>query len=357
MASELAFAPSKNRSLRYGLRMSVSPVNQHPFGAIGPVGDLVGPRMPLPYSPYRVFTREDWARLRADTPMTLTFTDIDELSGLIENLSIAEVEHIYLPLSRLLNLYVQASQELHSVSTRFLGRSEDKVPFIIGIAGSVAVGKSTTARVLRALLARWPDHPRVDLITTDGFLWPNAELDRRGLMERKGFPESFDTESLLGFLGEVKSGVEVAKAPVYSHFHYDIMADDYHAIRRPDILIVEGINVLQSARLPTNGDAIPYVSDFFDFSIYLDADSAVIEDWYVERFLKLRETAFRDPDAYFHRYARLDDPEARKLAGEIWRTINFKNLIENILPTRLRAHLILRKSADHHVESVSLRKL
>ena len=317
----------------------------------------VRPRAPLPYSPYRVFTREDWARLRADTPMTLTPKQLDELSGVIENLSVAEVEHVYLPLSRLLNLYVQASQQLHSVSTRFLGRPDDKMPFIIGIAGSVAVGMSTTARVLRALLAQWPDHPRVDLITTDGFLYPNAVLERRGIMTRKGFPESFDTEALLAFLGGVKSGVEVVNAPVYSHFHYDIMPDEVVSVRRPDILIVEGLNVLQSARLPSNGDAIPYVSDFFDFSIYLDADSAVIEDWYIERFLKLRETAFADPAAYFHRYASLNDPEARDMAGDIWRSINLKNLTENILPTRLRAHLILRKSADHHVESVSLRKL
>ncbi|MEM7405084.1 MAG: type I pantothenate kinase [Pseudomonadota bacterium] len=311
----------------------------------------------MPYSPYRVFSREEWARLRADTPMTLAEADLDELSGLIENLSVAEVEHVYLPLSRLLNLYVQAAQELHSVSTRFLDRPDDKMPFIIGIAGSVAVGKSTAARVLRELLARWPDHPRVDLLTTDGFLWPNAELERRGIMDRKGFPESFNTEALLGFLGEVKSGLDEVRAPVYSHFHYDIMADEALTIRRPDILIVEGINVLQAVRLPQRGDAIPYVSDFFDFSIYLDADSAVIEDWYVRRFLKLRETAFQDPDAYFHRYSSLNDAEAKVQATEIWRTINLKNLTEHILPTRLRAHLIMRKGSDHSIESVSLRKL
>jgi type I pantothenate kinase len=314
-------------------------------------------RTPLPYSPYRMFNREQWARLRADTPMTLTATDLDDLSGIIENMSVAEVEHVYLPLSRLLNLYVQAAQELHSVSTRFLGRGDDKMPFIIGIAGSVAVGKSTAARVLRELLARWPDHPRVDLITTDGFLRPNAELEARRIMHRKGFPESFDTQALLTFLGEIKSGVASVDAPVYSHFHYDIVEGEKSSICGPDILIVEGINVLQSARLPVNGDAIPYVSDFFDFSIFIDADSAVIEDWYVERFLKLRATAFRDPQAYFHRYSTLDDDAARQQAEEIWRTINLKNLTDNILPTRLRAHLILRKGADHHVESVALRKL
>ena len=342
--------------MHYGMRMTLQTIGTPAAVEAAFVG-AVRPSAPLPYSPYRVFTREDWARLRADTPMTLTPQQLDELSGLIENLSLAEVEHVYLPLSRLLNLYVQASQQLHSVSTTFLGRPDDKMPFIIGIAGSVAVGKSTTARVLRALLAQWPDHPRVDLITTDGFLYPNAVLEQRGIMSRKGFPESFDIEALLGFLGEVKSGVEAVHAPVYSHFHYDIMPDETTTIRRPDILIVEGLNVLQSARLPSNGDAIPYVSDFFDFSIFLDADSAVIEDWYIERFLKLRETAFTDPAAYFHRYASLNDPEARSMAREIWRTINFKNLTENIVPTRLRAHLILRKSADHHVESVSLRKL
>ncbi|MGI9411146.1 MAG: type I pantothenate kinase [Hyphomicrobiaceae bacterium] len=314
-------------------------------------------RAPLGFSPYRVFTREEWARLRADTPMTIARRDLEHLSGLIEELSLEEVEQIYLPLSRLLNLYVQASQELHSVSQKFLGYKDGKIPFVLGIAGSVAVGKSTTARVLRALLARWPDHPRVDLVTTDGFLLPNAELERRGIMHRKGFPESFNTGRLLRFLAEVKSGKEAIEAPVYSHFRYDIVPDDALRIERPDILIVEGLNVLQPARLPRNGDAIPYVSDFFDFSIYIDADPGVCESWYVTRFLKLRETAFQDPDAYFHRYALLNDTAAVERAREIWRTINMKNLIENILPTRRRAQLILRKAPDHSIESVSLRKL
>jgi type I pantothenate kinase len=314
-------------------------------------------RAPLGFSPYRVFTREEWSRLRADTPMTLAPRDLDHLSGLIEELSMDEVEQIYLPLSRLLNLHVQAAQELRAVSQRFLGNRDGKIPFVLGIAGSVAVGKSTTARVLRALLARWPDHPRVDLITTDGFLLPNTELERRGIMHRKGFPESFNTGRLLRFLAEVKSGSEVTEAPVYSHFHYDIVPDESLRIERPDILIVEGLNVLQPARLPRNGDAIPYVSDFFDFSIYIDADADVCENWYITRFLRLRETAFRDPDAYFHRYARLNDLEARATAREIWRTINLKNLTENILPTRRRAQLILKKAADHRIESVSLRKL
>ena len=310
-----------------------------------------------PYSPYQVFARDEWARLRADTPMTLVPRELEQLSGMMEELSVDEVEQIYLPLSRLLNLYVAATQELYAATARFLGQRATKVPFIIGIAGSVAVGKSTTARVLRALLARWPDHPRVDLITTDGFLYPNAELERRGLMDRKGFPESFDAARLLSFLGAVKSGEARAEAPVYSHFHYDILPGQSTVVQRPDILIVEGLNVLQSAKLPSNGDAVPFVSDFFDFSIYLDADTAVIEQWYVTRFMKLRQTAFRDPAAYFHRYASLTPDTAQARALEIWRTINLKNLSENILPTRQRAQLILRKGASHRIESVALRKL
>jgi type I pantothenate kinase len=312
---------------------------------------------PLPFSPYRVFSREDWAKLRADTPMTLVPRDLEQLSGLMEELSMTEVEQIYLPLSRLLNLHVAALQDLHAITNRFLGRKDGKVPFIIGAAGSVAVGKSTTARVLRALLARWPDHPRVDLITTDGFLLPNAELDKRGIMNRKGFPESFDTGRLLNFLHDVKSGKTNVEAPVYSHFHYDIVPNQTAVVDRPDILIVEGLNVLQPARLPKDGEAVPFVSDFFDFSIYIDADAKTIEDWYVTRFLRLRHTAFRDPAAYFHRYASLSLDEARARALEIWTSINLKNLSENILPTRQRASLILRKAADHRVETVALRRL
>jgi type I pantothenate kinase len=314
-------------------------------------------RGPLAFSPYRVFTREEWARLRADTPMTLVPRDLEQLSGVIEYLSMAEVEQIYLPLSRLLNLHVAAAQELHAVTTKFLGRKDGRVPYILGIAGSPAVGKSTTARVLRALLARWPDHPRVDLITTDGFLYPNAELERRGLMNRKGFPESFDTARLLNFLHEVKSGRAKVEAPVYSHFHYDIVPGQTNVVDRPDILIVEGLNVLQPARLPRDGTAIPFVSDFFNFSIYLDADAKVIEEWYVTRFMRLRQIAFRDPAAYFHRYALLTDDEARAKALEIWHTINERNLYENILPTRQRARLILRKCFDHRIETVALRRI
>ena len=314
-------------------------------------------RSALQFSPYRVFEREEWAKLRADTPMTLVPRDLEQLSGLIEELSMAEVEQIYLPLSRLLNLHVAAAQELHMATNRFLGRKDRRVPYIIGVAGSVAVGKSTTARVLRALLARWSDHPQVDLITTDGFLYPNEELERRGLMDRKGFPESYDTARLLNFLHQVKSGRENVEAPVYSHFHYDIIPGQTAVVDRPDVLIVEGLNVLQPARLPKDGQAIPFVSDFFNTSIYIDADAQVIEDWYVARFLRLRQTAFRDPAAYFHRYARLTPDEARAKALEIWDTINARNLFENILPTRPRARVILRKRADHKIENVALRRI
>jgi type I pantothenate kinase len=317
----------------------------------------LAPAAELSYSPYRVFSREEWARLREDTPMTLVPRELEQLSGLTEELSMAEVEQIYLPMSRLLNLYVAATQELYAATGRFLGQRDTKVPFIIGIAGSVAVGKSTTARVLKALLARWPDHPRVDLVTTDGFLLPNAELERRSLMHRKGFPESFDTARLLSFLARVKSGETGVAAPVYSHFHYDILPDQQIVIERPDILIVEGLNLLQPAKPPSNGDAVPFVSDFFDFSIYLDADLGVLEQWYVTRFMKLRATAFRDPAAYFHRYSTLSPDAAQERALEIWRTINLRNLEENILPTRQRARLILRKGSKHRIESVSLRKL
>jgi type I pantothenate kinase len=318
---------------------------------------LVASRADIHFSPYRAFSRSEWARLRADTPMTLEPHELEQLSGLIEELSVDEVEEIYLPLSRLLNLYVAAAQKLHAASLTFLGRSEVKVPFIIGVAGSVAVGKSTTARVLKALLARWPDHPRVDLITTDGFLYSNRELEAQGLMDRKGFPESFDTARLLNFLNDVKSGKERVEAPVYSHFHYDILPGQTMLIEHPDILIVEGLNVLQPAGLPRDGEAIPFVSDFFDFSIYLDADAAVIQDWYVTRFMRLRSTAFRDPAAYFHRYVTLSHDHAIARSLEIWRNINLRNLEENILPTRQRASLILRKSATHRVEQVLLRKL
>ena len=310
-----------------------------------------------PFSPYRIFTREEWARLRADTPMTLQPHELEQLSGIIEEVSVEEVEQIYLPLSRLLNLYVAAAQKLYSVSSEFLGRKDTKVPFVIGVAGSVAVGKSTTARILKALLARWPDHPRVDLLTTDGFLFPNAELEKRGLMDRKGFPESFDTERLLRFLGNIKSGVVRVAAPVYSHFQYDVLPGQEVIIEQPDILIVEGLNILQPAEMPKDGTTVPFVSDFIDFAIYIDADVGVIEQWYLARFMRLRSTAFRDPGAYFHKYAAISPDEARRTALGLWRNINLKNLEQNILPTRRRAQLILQKGQDHRVKAALLRKL
>src|SRR5438552_392348 len=308
-------------------------------------------------SPYRTFSRAEWAKLRADTPMTLTPAEVTRVRSLNDRLDMAEVEEIYLPLSRLLSLYVAATQRLFRAQQRFLGTEDAKMPFVIGVAGSVAVGKSTTARVLQALLARWPNVPKVDLVTTDGFLLPNVILEREGLMERKGFPESYDLSALLRFLTDIKAGRRPARAPIYSHLVYDVMPNQWVEIDRPDILIVEGLNVLQTGAPPKDGKAIPYVSDFFDFSVYLDADEGVLLTWYVDRFLTLRGTAFRDPKSYFHRYATLSDEEAVATATSIWRRINLVNLHENILPTRQRADLILKKSESHLIEQVSLRKL
>jgi type I pantothenate kinase len=317
----------------------------------------MNPRPTVAFSPYIVYSRDDWAALRADTPMPLSEAELENLSGLTERISTQEVVDIYLPFSRLLNLYVEALQELHGSATRFLRKGDAKMPFIIGLAGSVAVGKSTTGRVLQALLARWPSHPSVELVPTDGFLFPNAVLEERELMTRKGFPESYDLMRLLNFLAEVKSGRERIEAPVYSHLVYDVLPDQAIVIERPDIVIVEGLNVLQPAKLPKDGTAIPFVSDFFDFSIYIDAADELIESWYVERFLRLRQTAFRDPASYFHRYATLSEEEARATALSLWHSINLVNLRDNILPTRQRADLILRKGVDHAVEKVALRKL
>ena len=308
-------------------------------------------------SPYRAFSRAEWATLREDTPMTLTPGEVAELRSLNDRLDMEEVEAIYLPISRLLSLYVAATQRLFRAQQRFLGTEDVKMPYLIGIAGSVAVGKSTTARVLKALLARWPNTPKVELITTDGFLYANAVLEREGLMEKKGFPESYDLPALLRFLTEVKAGQRPARAPIYSHLVYDVVPNQSIEIDHPDILIVEGLNVFQVGRPPRDGKAIPFVSDFFDFSIYLDADEDVLRHWYVDRFLMLRETAFRDPKSYFHRYSRLTDAEAVETATSIWTRINLLNLRENILPTRRRAHLILTKDASHTVTDVSLRRL
>lgn len=308
-------------------------------------------------SPYMTFSRAEWAALRADTPLTLTEADVDRLKSLNDPISLDEVVHIYLPLSRLLSLYVGAVQGLYAATRTFLGTRDGATPFIIGIAGSVAVGKSTTARLLRALLRRWPNTPRVELIATDGFLLPNAVLKREGLMERKGFPESYDLPALLAFLNDIKAGKREVTAPVYSHLSYDIVPGETVKIERPDILIVEGLNVLQTSRLPRDGRAVPFVSDFFDFSIYIDAEESVIRQWYLERFLRLRETAFRDPQSYFHRYASITTEEALTFAEGLWARINLVNLRENILPTRPRAHLILRKGEDHRIEKVALRRI
>ena len=309
------------------------------------------------YNPYRVFSREQWAHLRDDTPMTLEPGEFDRLRSLHDRLDIKEVEEIYLPLSRLLSIYVDAAQRLYYAQRQFLGIRDRKMPYIIGIAGSVAGGKSTTARVLQALLARWSPRPKVDLVTTDGFLHPNAVLERLGLIQKKGFPASYDQPLLLSFLSDIKAGRRKVRAPVYSHLSWDIVPNKWQEVDQPDILIVEGVNVLQTGRLPRDGKAVPVVSDFFDFSVYIDAEEAVLRNWYVRRFLSLRDTAFTDPKSYFHRYALLSDEEAVATAVAIWERTNLANLEDNILPTRPRATLIMKKGADHVVEQVALRRL
>lgn len=307
-------------------------------------------------TPYVELDRDEWALLAKATPLPLTESELDRVSGLGDPIDLAEVETIYRPLSRLLNLYIAGTGELHKVTSTFLGETSSRTPFVIGVAGSVAVGKSTTARVLREMLARWPDTPKVELVTTDGFLYPNAVLEQRKLMSRKGFPESYDRRALLRFLVAVKSGAAQVRAPKYDHLTYDILPDDEVVVHRPDVLIVEGLNVLQPARLDDEGRALA-VSDFFDFSIYVDAETADIKRWYTDRFLSLRETAFSDPDSFFTRFAGLSDEQAVELAGQFWERINAPNLVENILPTRGRANLVLTKGPDHAVTKVRLRKL
>ena len=300
---------------------------------------------------FSTFGRDEWRLLRANTPLTLDEADLDRMRGINERIDMAEVTDVYLPLSRLLNLHVAATQELNHVSANFLGVLRPRVPYIIGIAGSVAVGKSTAARILQALLSRWPEHPAVDLVTTDGFLRSNEELTKRGIMNRKGFPESYDTRRLLEFLRDVKSGSAEVHAPVYSHVAYDIVADEHVSVCQPDVMIVEGLNVLQ-----VGDGAAEFVSDFFDFSIYVDADEQDVEQWYIDRFLALRGTAFREPGSFFREYAPLGTEDAVDTARGIWHDINGRNLRENIAPTRERAMLIVRKGADHRVTEVRLRK-
>ncbi len=311
----------------------------------------------IEFDPYVDFTREEWSRLRASTPLTLTEDDLAALRGLNEPMPIREVEDVYLPLSRLLNLRIAATRELHSVTETFLGHLHLGAPYVIGIAGSVAVGKSTIARMLQALLGRWPDHPRVDLVTTDGFLFNNDTLEARGLMSRKGFPESYDVKSLMGFLSELKAGAPEVHAPRYSHLTYDIEKGEEIILRSPDIVIVEGVNVLQTPARRGRAEATVVVSDFFDFSIYVDADVDDLQRWYVDRLLVLRETSLHDPRSYFNFLTEYTEEATRNFARTVWEQVNLVNLRENIEPTRGRANLILEKTGEHAVQRVRLRKL
>lgn len=312
--------------------------------------------IPPELSPYVEINPKAWGALGADAQMTLTEEELRGLRGINSPISMEEVSRIYLPISRLLRMYVSATQELYTATSRFLGHPAERVPYVIGLAGSVAVGKSTSARILQTLLAGWANAPRVDLLTTDGFLYPNDVLAERGLMHRKGFPESYDLGKLLRFVSDIKAGAPSVACPVYSHVTYDIIPDAEQVIEHPDVVIVEGLNILQSHTHTADASRV-FVSDFFDFTIYLDADEPLLRRWYIRRFLLLRDTAFRDPSSYFHRYAHLSDAQAIELATEIWETINLKNLHENVLPTRDRADLILRKGDDHTIDRIRLRKL
>ncbi|MBV6695379.1 type I pantothenate kinase [Serratia quinivorans] len=307
-------------------------------------------------TPYLQFDRTQWAALRDSVPLTLSEEEIVKLRGINEDLSLEEVAQIYLPLSRLLNFYISSNLRRQAVLEQFLGTDGQKIPYVIGIAGSVAVGKSTTARLLQALLSSWPEHRSVELITTDGFLHPNKVLNERGLMKKKGFPQSYDMHSLVKFVSEVKSGAKRVTAPVYSHLIYDVVPEGNKVIEQPDILILEGLNVLQSGMDYPHDPHRVFVSDFVDFSIYVDAPEELLQSWYINRFLKFRQGAFSNPDSYFHNYSKLPEPEAINIASQLWNEINGLNLQENILPTRERASLIMTKSANHAVENVRLRK-
>ncbi|MCO5120184.1 MAG: type I pantothenate kinase [Burkholderiaceae bacterium] len=309
------------------------------------------------FAAYIRFERDEWAALRSSTPLTLSQQDLVALQGFHEKVSLTDVVEIYLPLSRLLNLHIRSARNLNGVKDEFLGRLVGARPYVIGIAGSVAVGKSTFARILQALLARWPDHPRVALVTTDGFLYPNRVLEERGLMHRKGFPESYDRRRMLQFLADIKAGHRRVSAPIYSHQAYDILPDTEQVIEQPDILIFEGLNVLQVDALDSLQPPAVIVSDFFDFSLYVDAAIEHIEPWYINRFLALQRTVFQDPASYFHHYRDLTEAQAREVAHEIWTNINLLNLRENILPTRERANLVLRKRADHTIGEIRLRQI
>ena len=307
--------------------------------------------------PYHHFTKAEWSKLRADEPMTLDAADIERLRALTDPISYTEAEEIYLPLSRLISLYVEATQELHRASTKFLGADGRKVPYIIGVAGSVAVGKSTTSRILKALLSRWPSSPKVDLVTTDGFLYSNRQLDELKLSERKGFPESYDRAALIAFLSDIKSGKPEVGVPVYSHLIYDVIEGQRTIIDRPDILIVEGLNILQPGELPKSGRPIIFASDFLDFSIFIDADEQDLTTWFMDRFRRLRETAFADPKSFFHRFTTMSAAEAEAFGMWAWTEINLPNLRDNIVPTRSRADLVLTKGPGHTIDRVDLRKV